>query len=57
MINQAHRLRLALEQYMRIRGFDLHGPNTVRTIDDICLELDIEIDTYVELQKQGKLNY
>ena len=56
MLNQAHELRLALEEYMRVRGFDLHSPNVKRTMDSICLELDIEIDRYIELQREGKLN-
>ena len=56
MLNQAHELRLALEEYMRVRGFDLHGPNVKRTIDNICLELDEEIDRYIGIQQQGGLN-
>lgn len=56
MLNQAHELRLALEEYMRVRGFDLHGPNVKRTINDICLELDMEISRYIELQQEGGLN-
>ena len=51
-----HRLRLALEAYMSMRGFDMHGPNVTRVLDDICTDLEIEIDRYIKCQQAGELN-
>lgn len=56
VLNQAHDLRVALEQYMLARGFDLHGPNVEYALMHICVEIDSEIEHYITMQKEGKLN-